>query len=875
MEVGGIYIKTYMIAKDLTFYGNDKEDKVVFEEFSLLPDKGVFVDVGAGDGVKGSNTYFFEKNGWTGLCIDADPRNVEKLQNKRKIGIGAMVSNKEGKQRFYMAKSTPDISGIIRTKDNDVFHADLDPIKLEQILTDYKIEEIDLLSIDTEGSEVDVFESMNWQKHKPKILVIEALTQRKFNKKIQPYFESRGYQMVTEVGANLIFALKKPIVRDPHLMIYGSSYDRGLEHLLKMWPDIIKEVPDAKLHVFYGWNLFDLGYHDNPERTAWKEKINKLMEQPGITHLGRISHEGCVVESKTAGIWAYPTHFGEISCITGMRAQAYGAVPVVIDYGAVKETVQYGVKIPGDIYDPETKEVFKHALIELLLDEKRQEAIRKPMMEWARETFAWSRVAKQWDEEFKREITPEERAMQLILEDEPLEALKLLGNGELKTKLLKKLDHIFNPEKYLEKYANDPMNWKPGVVDYSRHNWILNEATGAKTLIDLGCYEGSLVSKFGEGAKGVEMCKVAVDEKRNIVQGDAITYQDGQKYDAVCACELIEHVPDPQKLIDNMLTLVSDDGWCYVTTPNGCHGPNSTLAVWNDDKALIDHVRSYNKQKVEKLLEGLEYEITENGNELYFKFRKSLEKEVEALMEDNQALKAWGVVKDTNSPLKERVWLRVKHAFNPEDYKKYYSEQLTEDPVPEEIAFDCTRLYPRFKWLVEDILKKGFKSCLDLGCADGYLCLTLGNKGVHCTGVNLYKPSLDIANERSKKLKSPSSAVFLQGDLFDYKFPHHCVVLFEVLEHLPDPIKAIEKCMSLVKEGGSLYISTPSPEHIGIKLHKEELGRKEHDWDDGLPSGHLRIYNEQELRDLLKGYKIEQFITDEQGCYLIEVKKGV
>ena len=191
-------------------------------------------------------------------------------------------------------------------------------------------------------------------------------------------------------------------MRNPHLMIYGSSYDRGLEHLLKMWPDIKKEVPDAQLRIFYGWNLFDVAYSGNPSSMAWKEKMNKLMEQEGITHLGRISHGACIKEHENAGVWAYPTHFGEISCITAMRAQVYGSVPCVINYAALKETVKWGVKIEGDIYDKETQELYKNALIALLKDEKYQEDVRAEMMPEARKIFAWSVVAKQWNDEFKK-----------------------------------------------------------------------------------------------------------------------------------------------------------------------------------------------------------------------------------------------------------------------------------------------------------------------------------------------------------------------------------------------------------------------------------------------------------------------------------------
>src|SRR3990167_8861423 len=86
------------------YHGFDGEDKFVFENFSL-PQIGVFVDVGAGpDGIEGSNTYFLEQNGWTGLAIDGDPRNFPDLKKNRKNVICAVVSNKEEKTNYWMAE---------------------------------------------------------------------------------------------------------------------------------------------------------------------------------------------------------------------------------------------------------------------------------------------------------------------------------------------------------------------------------------------------------------------------------------------------------------------------------------------------------------------------------------------------------------------------------------------------------------------------------------------------------------------------------------------------------------------------------------------------------------------------------------------------
>lgn len=190
-------------------------------------------------------------------------------------------------------------------------------------------------------------------------------------------------------------------MRNNYAIITTSSYDRSLEHLLKIWPQVKKEVPQAELHIFYGWQLFEKFYRDNPASMTWKANVDKLMQQDGITHHGRISQPELKKWYEKCGIWAYPTHFGEISCISAMKAQAYGAIPVCTNFAALQETVQYGVKVDGDIYEKKTLDLFKDELVKLLKDHKRQEKIRPEMMKWAQDKFSWTKVAQQWDKEFK------------------------------------------------------------------------------------------------------------------------------------------------------------------------------------------------------------------------------------------------------------------------------------------------------------------------------------------------------------------------------------------------------------------------------------------------------------------------------------------
>lgn len=182
-------------------------------------------------------------------------------------------------------------------------------------------------------------------------------------------------------------------------IFYGSSYDRGLDRLLQMWSRIKNEIPEATLDIAYGWNLFDKAFTNNPERQAWKAKMELLMSQEGITHHGRIGKNELQRVRKQCGIWAYPTYFAEINCITALECQRDGLVPVVINYAALDETVQTGLKIDGDIYEQETFDKYVNDLVGLMKDRAKWEEESKKAVEFAK-SYDWPLIAKGWAEFF-------------------------------------------------------------------------------------------------------------------------------------------------------------------------------------------------------------------------------------------------------------------------------------------------------------------------------------------------------------------------------------------------------------------------------------------------------------------------------------------
>lgn len=201
--------------------------------------------------------------------------------------------------------------------------------------------------------------------------------------------------------------------RDPHRIIYMSSHIRGLALLYDIWPEVKQEVPTATLDIYYGWSSYVQMNHNNPGNQpggmAWMRMMQAWEKGlDGVTDHGKIGQKEIVQEIFRSGVWAYPCPFPEIYCITAIKAQAGGAIPVSSDFAALDETVQYGEKIhmeqkdedqPVGSWDKKEVEAYKKALIDTLLHPEKTD--RGAMQAWAR-SQSWAAVAKSWTDEFKK-----------------------------------------------------------------------------------------------------------------------------------------------------------------------------------------------------------------------------------------------------------------------------------------------------------------------------------------------------------------------------------------------------------------------------------------------------------------------------------------
>jgi len=186
-----------------------------------------------------------------------------------------------------------------------------------------------------------------------------------------------------------------------HKLLYTSSYDRGLNVLLGMWPEIKAKYPDATLDIWYGWNLYDMASVGNAERLAWKEKIVKLMQQPGITEHGRIGKAELKKLRQECGILAYTSDFTEIFCISAMEASLDGCVPITPDLAVLGEYTTGRVIVKGDIYDARVRKAYLQQLLYLMTDTKEWKKLQAEGIEYAK-NFTWSKIATKWVKEFEK-----------------------------------------------------------------------------------------------------------------------------------------------------------------------------------------------------------------------------------------------------------------------------------------------------------------------------------------------------------------------------------------------------------------------------------------------------------------------------------------
>jgi hypothetical protein len=161
--------------------------------------------------------------------------------------------------------------------------------------------------------------------------------------------------------------------------IYTSRPDRGLNVLLKLWPQIIEKIPDATLTISAYIN-----FTSNPEEVAMKTIIDAT---PSIHYLGKLNVEQLYNEMSTAEFWLYPTNWPETSCITALEMLMSEVICLYYPVAGLVDTVgHYGIQIKPSL---EIETIFS-------LTAEQKQHLRKNGREYA-EQCSWSKRYELWD----------------------------------------------------------------------------------------------------------------------------------------------------------------------------------------------------------------------------------------------------------------------------------------------------------------------------------------------------------------------------------------------------------------------------------------------------------------------------------------------
>jgi len=175
---------------------------------------GIFLEMGAHDGVKYSNTKFFEDTlNWSGILIEPNPSLFTNLCKNRpkSINVHYAISKTEGELEFYKN----DVVGSVKSNTTQEFfekwHSKrvvevikVPSIRLDTVLHKTNIKRIDFWSLDVEGSEYEALETMDWSI--PVYLIcIETQLDAERKKQCDDILTANGFKFVETLAHNEIW----------------------------------------------------------------------------------------------------------------------------------------------------------------------------------------------------------------------------------------------------------------------------------------------------------------------------------------------------------------------------------------------------------------------------------------------------------------------------------------------------------------------------------------------------------------------------------------------------------------------------------------------------------------------------------------------
>jgi len=192
--------------------------------------------------------------------------------------------------------------------------------------------------------------------------------------------------LVIKNGINLEF-YKNNTKKETDCIFVSPPY-RGLNRLIRIWPEVVKEIPSATLKVFSSISLY--GGSDSKDDTLL---INKIKSMKGVTYSRPVNQKKLIEELEKSRIFIYPASVNETSSITTLQAKAAGCIIITNKMGALPESAE------GNIILENNASIYKYTnqIVKILKDDKLQKKISN-MNICRRDKLSWNNILSKWIE---------------------------------------------------------------------------------------------------------------------------------------------------------------------------------------------------------------------------------------------------------------------------------------------------------------------------------------------------------------------------------------------------------------------------------------------------------------------------------------------
>jgi len=190
-------------------YAQRFEDLYLMRCFGDRTD-GFYIDIGSGHPVYDNVSFAFYLKGWRGITVEPNPwlSRLSRAVRPRDRHLEALVGSESGEATFYLVNEFHGLSTMIethaqaaRTQFGKSAQAITVPLTTLRALCDdaQAPAAFDFLKVDVEGAEPAVLLGGDWERFRPKVVVVEALapyTLAPAFEQWEPFLARHGYSYV-------------------------------------------------------------------------------------------------------------------------------------------------------------------------------------------------------------------------------------------------------------------------------------------------------------------------------------------------------------------------------------------------------------------------------------------------------------------------------------------------------------------------------------------------------------------------------------------------------------------------------------------------------------------------------------------------------